>query len=435
MQLLIGLLAVVLGSVDGASSERTAVDEAARHLHVKSARIMDWPGSGPVRVRSPEEIRRGPAAPFRFGPEEEIYCDFRPRLNRGGNPKFRCYLMNGPKDKGGLYYDQFANLQPRVDEVDPKQGILMERNEDGVLVPLTFRQGLKSVTLRPFEIKVKYRRLKRPDRVGERDMYTEVAATRLLWALYYPVDRMYRVKSVQCYRCPQNPYRFHTTRRHNQFVTFTEAAVELKYRADEVKPAEPLYDGGWSWEELHRLRHAPGAEGFTAEQRRRVDGLVVLMGLVRHTSSLPSQNRLVCTSNRVQRVGQYMKFCPDTTILVHDLGATFGKSDAESLRTWREHRVWTEPESCRSIAFKTGEGRRQHFEISRAGQLFILDLLDQLSDDHLRAIFESAKFERYDRSLVPRIMTPEAGERIIEQWIDAFKDKVEEIRSVRCADR
>ena len=56
-------------------------------------------------MRDPEEIRRGPAAPVRLAPTDDVYCDFFPRANRGGNPKFRCFMMSGPRAEGGRYYD------------------------------------------------------------------------------------------------------------------------------------------------------------------------------------------------------------------------------------------------------------------------------------------------------------------------------------------
>ena len=52
--------------------------------------------------------------------------------------------------------------------------------------------------------------------------------------------------------------------------------------------------------------------------------------------------------------------------------------------------------------------------------------VDQLTDDHLRAIFESAAFERYDRTLE---MPDDAA---IDAWVAALRQKIGQVSGVTC---
>jgi len=422
---------------------KLSVDPRLRAQHLRNARIFDWSGPGPARVRDPGEIRRGPDAPVDFGPDDDVYCDLYPRKNRGGNPKFRCFMMTGHRAEGGRYYDESGNVQPAADAVlvlDTDRGprpVLAADDGRGGLEPLTRREAFGWRFIYPLELKVKYRSLDDPLLVFERDMYSEVAATRLLWALHYPADRMYRVRSVHCHRCRRDPFTERHAAAEGTYTTFEEAAIELQYKAGRVERYQTWVEGGWSWgEEIHRLRYGPGPDEFTAEQKMHLDGLVVLMNLVRQVSKPPQQNRLLCLRGNIQQLAGPFKFCPDTVLLVHDLGSAFGKREPDSLETWRRERVWANPETCETVLpLEThDEFKVRRYTLGKAGHEFILGLLDQLTDDHLRALFESAGFEAYDITLVRPGETPSPREAkaVIDAWIAAFRDKVAQLRSVEC---
>jgi hypothetical protein len=352
-------------------------------------------------------------------------------------------MMTGPLDEGGQFYDATGTVQPqasgvmRVNTGGSSRAVLATTSDAGKPEPLLIRQGFQTRFARPLELKVKYRSHDEPVAQEERDMYTEVAATRLLWALGFAADRMYRPRSVHCHRCPGNPFVDRNALDPGRYTTFDEAAIELRYMGDRAETYEALFDGGWSWgEELHTLRYGTGPGVFDEEQKTQLDGLVVLLNILGHVSSLPEQNRLVCIRRGMQQIGTTAKYCPQTRLLVHDLGSVFNKKDENSLEAWTERPIWSDRARCvPAIWFRVPEGEPlRPYIIGEPGRRFIVGLLDQLSDEHLRAVFESAAFERYDITLVApsEIPTPAEAKSIIDAWIAAFRRKIDEVRSVTC---
>src|SRR5438552_2103031 len=138
----------------------------------------------PSDVRS-LDLKTGPQDVQGFAPDETVSCEYAVKKVTG-TPKFWCEIDAGP-----------------VREV----------------------------------VKVKYGELN-----GE--VYGEVAATRLLWALGFGADRMYPVRVV-CRGCPSDPGV--NGKKEPGETVFDPAAIER--RADgEILETKP--DSGWSWPEL-----------------------------------------------------------------------------------------------------------------------------------------------------------------------------------------
>ena len=117
-------------------------------------------------------------------------------------------------------------------------------------------------------------------------------------------------------------------------------------------------------------------------------------------------------------------------------GSVFGKRSANSLESWSGTPVWSDSGRCEAaLAFKVYEDDSiRPYTIGEPGRRFIAGLLGQLTDEHLRAVFESAVFERFDITLVPPGSIPSTAESqsIIEAWIAALRDKIDEVRDVTC---
>lgn len=298
------------------------------------------------------DLRRGPGGKGHFAPNATVECRYDQRPMSGGTPKVTCV-----------------------------------RDGD--------------------ELKVKY-----GDDNGE--VYAEVAATRLLWALGFGADRMYPVR-VRCHECPIDPG---GPPRPGTTIVLDVAAIERKFPGKELEGPQGT---GWAWPELNAVK--PERGGAPRAQR---DALALLAAMLQHTDSKPEQQRLVCRDG-TRRTGG----CRTPFLLVSDLGKTFGHAslfnrDAPSsvnLQTWTAAPVWLEATGCRARLGKSLTGTLENPVISEEGRRFLAGLLQQLTDGQLRDLFTVARFP--DRRGAP------TGS--VDAWVDAFKAKRRDIVTRSCA--
>jgi hypothetical protein len=264
------------------------------------------------------------------------------------------------------------------------------------------------------EVKVKFG-------AGNGEVYGEVLATRLLWALGFGADRMYPVR-VTCHGCPPalggvaGPA---GSRR------FEPAVIERRMTGREWSP-----DGaeGWSWNELNVVSPARG--GASRAQR---DALKLLAVFLQHTDSKPEQQRILC-------LGEARRSAPGACgrpfLMISDVGLTFGRANAMNtndagsvnLAAWRQARVWKDDDGCRGNLPRSLTGTLEDPTISEEGRRFLSDLLAQLSDRQLRDLFEAAQVE----SRLRAAGDASSGYATVGEWVDAFKDKRAQIASRRC---
>ncbi|RPI52663.1 MAG: hypothetical protein EHM55_15995 [Acidobacteria bacterium] len=258
-------------------------------------------------------------------------------------------------------------------------------------------------------------RVKFGEKNGE--IYSEVAATRLLWALGFGADRVYPVKVI-CNGCPENPMKNHEKDTVTREVP--AAVVERKMEGDEIDENE-----GWSWGELAFVDETSG--GAPLAHR---DALKLLAAMVQHTDTKPEQQRLVCLDRRQGRDPQNDGNCQHPFLIIQDVGKTFGKAtltnedekSAVNFEAWSRTPVWKDDDECVAQLSKSFTGSLEHPKISEAGRQFLSDLLAQLTDTQLRDLFTVARFTQRDST------------RSIDDWVGVFKQKREEIASRRCSE-
>lgn len=298
-----------------------------------------------------------PPGPGWFAPDADVECTFKAKPAGGTTPKFYCTLPDGDT------------------------------------------------------VKVKY---------GEPngEIPSEIAATRLLSALGFPTDRMYRVRSVRCKGCPPLPHRALQCLKEGapaavclqgasdtRVVTFEHAAIERPFEGRKIEAAD---DQGWSWYELDKIDPARGGSS-----RAEVDALRLLAVLLAHWDNKGPNQRLVCPPGKDRPDGS----CAMPLALVQDLGAAFGPKRMD-LKRWREVPVWVDPRTCHvsmsTLLFNgaTFTDRR----ISEDGRQFALKLLGALSPAQLNRLFEAAGVTSFSHVLT-EARQPQA-------WTDAFRAKV-----------
>src|SRR5262245_13152441 len=161
------------------------------------------------------------------------------------------------------------------------------------------------------------------------EVYGEVLATRLLWALGFLADRMYPV-NVICQGCPDE---FLGIERPNGESRFDPAVIERKFDGEEWG------DKGWSWKELDLVDDERGAP------RAHRSALLLLAVFLHHNDNKAVQQRIVCRSNAKW---PHPETCANPLLMISDVGLTFGgpsfvnDSDSASvnLEAWKRTPVW-----------------------------------------------------------------------------------------------
>jgi hypothetical protein len=252
------------------------------------------------------------------------------------------------------------------------------------------------------------------------EVYGEVLATRLLWALGFGADAMYPV-NVVCRGCPRE---LGGIERPGKEYRFDPAVIERKMRGTEWPSGE---DGGWAWDDV--LRTEPRGGGAPKEHR---EALALLAVMIQHTDTKARQQRILCLDG-VSESG----VCNDPFLMVSDVGLTFGAATLTNtngasgvhLKRWRETPVWKDGAGCVGNIKKSFTGTLDEPVISEAGRRFLADLLTQLSDQQLHDLFDVAR-------VTLRVRDPgraRSGFPAIDEWVSAFKAKRDQIVSKRCA--
>jgi hypothetical protein len=339
---------------------KASIDRAARRDEaLASARV--W--QPPVLPIAQANLRGNPQAPGRIDDTAEVTCRFMLRAVNGTTPKFYCELPDGEA------------------------------------------------------LKIKYGR-------ENPELHAEVAASRLLTALGFPADQMFTVGRVRCAGCPMFPFQalrcsarlglqsacFPGGIDYDRVVDFDWAVLERKLPGRVI---EAFADQGWAWYELDAID--PERGGST---RAEVDAFRLLAVFLAHWDNKAANQRLVCPAGFDER----RDGCSQPLAIIQDLGATFGPLKID-LPNWRRGRIWKDAKIC-TVSMEHlpwGGATFSERRISEDGRLMLLRLLEQLSDQQLRDLFEGSRIATHEQF-------GSAGRRA-EAWVAAFKDRVAQIRA------
>ena len=275
------------------------------------------------------------------------------------------------------------------------------------------------------EVKVKY---------GEKngEVYAEVAASRLLWALGFKADVMAPTR-VTCRNCPEDPFAASGVDWQRGSPTnvarrvFDPAIIEREVagKAIEVKDYE-----GWAWPELDQIRERGG--GAT---RAQIDALKLIAVFIQHSDSKPGQQELVCADARVRKDAKGNETCASAWLVVKDLGGSFGKATLLNtskmrLGDWDGAGIWKDGQQCVGDLPRSLTGSLDNPVISEAGRRFLARRLTQLSDQQIRDLFTVSRVEQRGEET-----TGADGRKrkvTVDDWVRVFKRKRSEIVSARC---
>lgn len=284
------------------------------------------------------------------------------------------------------------------------------------------------------------------------EVYAEVAASRLFWALGFKADTMLPTR-VTCINCPVDPFAAGAVDWRAKPPTdlatrvFDPAVIERDLRGKKIEV--PGYEG-WAWPELDQIR--PRGEGAT---RAHLDALKLLAVFIQHSDSKPDQQELVCEQGRTRTDAAGNESCPAPWLVIKDLGATFGKatrlnSSKMVLADWDSAGIWKPASapgastSATATADKPADKARQCVGdlprsltgsledpvISEAGRRFLSRRLAMLSDRQIRDLFTVSQIERRGEEI-----TGTDGRKrkvTVADWVRVFKRKRSEIAAAQC---
>lgn len=299
---------------------------------------------------------------------------------------------------------------------------------------------------------------------GNREVFAEVIATRLFWALGFDADPVYPV-IVRCLECPANPMTGKGPRESRRYVGIVEAAYEGIIITTNGDPNQ-----GWRFRELREAVATLPAGEQQARQKTYQDALALLSVFVQHGDRKPSQQRLVCRSpldpsaGEVQTIDNDEGFhlpifvesrnrraCQETVATAQDLGATFGGAGQFTsnvrakahLSSWAGTAMFAArslkdsrggaPPPCRGNLAPSGSAEAEpNPPIGDAGRRFLHERLSALTPAHIRALFEAAHLDELKEPQQWRDRS--SGQLLtgVDAWVAVFQRKVEEIGSTSC---
>jgi hypothetical protein len=267
------------------------------------------------------------------------------------------------------------------------------------------------------------------------EVFGEVAATRLLWALGFGADRMYPVRVI-CHGCPaklasgervdEGDDGWDDAVQKGPDVVFAYAAVERKMAGHELETVDRV---GWDWAELNDVSEEAG--GASKAQR---DALTLLAVFLQHTDNKSQQQRFLCIDSKDEKADASSVDCAHPFLEVNDLGLTFGHANrwnrqdpgSVNLAEWSRANVWRHDTGCVAAIDKSVTGTLSDPTISEAGRAFLAGLLTQLSDAQLHDLFAVARFDQ-------RAIPGKTGASTIDDWVRVFKLKRAQIVERSCA--
>jgi hypothetical protein len=318
----------------------------------------------PIATRS-LDLRAGPPGQDAFAFEETVPCRYSTEPPSGRTPKFNCTLANGDV------------------------------------------------------VKVKYGR-------DNGEVYAEVAATRLFWALGFGTDRQYAVR-VACTDCPADPWK-NREPEAGATRTFDPAIIERKAPGDPIQVRGA--NKGWEWWELQRIDARLGGA-----PRAHLDALKLLAVFVQHYDTKDEQQRLMCLPGGVRQDAAGAETCARPFLFTVDLGGSFSrgstlvKENKFEFAQWSSVPVWEDPRRCIAKLKRSLTGTLGNPRIGEAGRAFLAERLMDLEERQVRDLFVAARAGETGE----RIVGPE-GERTVsvDDWVRAFLHRRAQIVEHRC---
>lgn len=403
---------------------------------IRAASIMlDQPALTPIQVSNGPDFDATQPEKSRFAyftTADNVACYFRPHYAfvkvPGDSMKFQCWHMT---EDGAFYSPKGDTL--RADHVK----VVVTKDKSGEReAKLYARDDSHSERqIKADHFKIKYLKPAYPSHNPRfNEVFTSVAASRLMWVLGFPADPTYPAGSASCIGCTDDPFgkklTDNTSSLQDAPTVFKVVSAERELPWDEINPEN---DETWSWTDA---ASAYSTGDWNHQQKLEYDAYRLALGLIHYHNALPQQNRLDCAQWNEQATG-HSKICRKPVIYVHDLGSTFGKKRSGldlfgtnprgSFSAWEPQTVFVNPENCELRDTLLGDK-----QVLKDAQDIMIQRLAKLDRDTVESIFRAARFNMMDQKQVNRLRakgSQNVDEAALDEWTDVFMQREDEIRS------
>jgi hypothetical protein len=264
------------------------------------------------------------------------------------------------------------------------------------------------------------------------EVYAEVAASRLLWALGFKADVM-EPSVVTCRDCPPDPFAASAAEwregkpKETATRTFDPAVIERPFEGRSIEV--PGFEG-WAWPELDQL-----STRANNSLRAEIDAFKLLAVFIQHSDSKAEQQDLVCSEEPGRIDGQGNETCRSPWLVIKDLGTTFGKAtrlnnSKMNLADWDSVPIWKDATQCVGDLPRSLTGSLDNPRIGEAGRSFLAQRLARLSDKQIRDLFTVSNVEKRGEMIAAADGTKRRV--TVDDWVRVFKRKRSEIAGVHC---
>jgi hypothetical protein len=405
---------------------------------IRAANMMlDQPALSPIQVSNGPDFDATQPDKSRFAyftDSDTISCYFRPHYAfakvPGDSMKFQCWHMT----TDGAFYNANGETT-RVDDVK----VIVDKHKSGEKdAKLYARDDTKNEhPIKADHFKIKYLKPAYPGHDPRfNEVFTSVAASRLMWVLGFPADPTYPAGSASCIGCTDDPFGKKLGDNKSSLkdapAIFKVVSAERELSWDEINPED---DETWSWTDAADF-YSTGQ--WSHQQKVEYDAYRLALGLIHYHNALPQQNRLDCAQWDQPAAGK-SKTCTKPVMYVHDLGSTFGKKRSGldlfgtnprgSFSAWEPQTVFVNAERCELRATLLGDK-----QVLKEAQDIMIQRLGKLDRETVKSIFRTARFNMMDQKQVSRLRgkgSQNVDEAALDEWTDVFMHREDEIRTAR----
>ncbi len=405
---------------------------------VRGGRIMlDQPTLTPAQITNGPDF--DPAEPEKsrfayFTEADNIFCYFRPHYAfmsiKGESMKFQCWHLNSDgalfSPKGDIIHLDTVKVVIDDGKTGEKSASLYAGNDANNEHPIKVDH-----------FKVKYLKPPFPNHdTRYNEVFTEVAASRIMWVLGFPADHVYPVGSAACIGCSADP--FGNNLKENKASLKDVPVVFKVVSAERETPWDAIDPGGdetWSWSDAAKF-YTDGT--WTHQQKVEYDAYRLALGLFHYHNAIAQQNRVACAEWAPKAAGQ-PRVCQRPMIFVQDLGSTFGKAKGGldvfgtnprgSFSDWESQTVFSNAGNCELRA--TMDGDKQ---VLKEAQDLMIQRLARLDAQTVKTIFRTARFQMMDQKQLRKLResgSQNAEEAALDAWTNTFLKRIEEIRGAQ----